>query len=48
MAQFFSKEGKNVNIIHRESLNSMLGPIDFGKKTVLHSTQKLNNSLYQH
>ena len=32
MAQFFSKEGKDVNIIHRESLNSTLGPIDFGKK----------------
>jgi hypothetical protein len=44
MAQFFSKEGKDVSIIHRESLNSTLGPIDFGRKTVLHSIQKLNNS----
>ena len=43
MAQFFTKEGKNVIIIHRESINSKLGPIDFGKKTVLYSIQKSNN-----
>jgi hypothetical protein len=43
MAQFFTKDGKNVIIIHRESINSKLGPIDFGEKTVLYSIQKSNN-----
>lgn len=44
LTQFFSKDGKEVNIIHRESLNSTLGSIDFGKKTVFYPIQESSNS----
>jgi hypothetical protein len=47
MAQFFTKEGKNVTIIHRESINSKLGPIDFGKKNNFVFYSKIKQLFYR-